>query len=366
MIPDASQTQTFEVCKTDLAQHRLTACATATPAAGEITVRIERFGLTANNITYGVVGERIGYWKFFPTKDSDWGVLPVWGLGIVEDSSVTGITAGERLFGYWPMASQVTLQPQKVTAERFFDGAAHRQALPAVYNRYLRLSNDPAYDPDLDDLRMVLWPLYATSYCLYDFAKDNDWFGAQQVLIVSASSKTGIGTAYALKEDPQAPPVLALTSAGNADKVRALDLYDQVMTYDDIETALSAERPTLIIDMSGSGPVINRLHRHLGAAMRYTSHVGLTHYDDAGMGADYIRDRSAMFFAPGHIAKRGKDWGAGEFDRRSAAFWERAAKASTQWLTLSHGSGAEAVTSAYQEVLEGRTPADRAWTLSMG
>ncbi len=359
------QNQTFEVCKTDLAQHRVTSVQQSPTAPGEIKVQIVRFGLTANNITYGVVGERIGYWKFFPPQDNAWGVLPVWGIGIVEESKTEGISVGERLFGYWPMSGQTTLEPQKVQPDRFFDGAAHRRELPAVYNRYVRLSNDPAYDPAMDDLRMVLWPLYATSYCLYDFAKDNDWFGAEQVLIVSASSKTGIGTAYAIKEDRDAPPVLALTSAGNAQKVRALGLYDQVMTYEEIENALAAERPTLIIDMSGSGPVISRLHRHLGGAMRYTSHVGITHYDEAGMGEGYIRERSAMFFAPGHIAKRGKDWGPGEFDRRSAAFWERAAKNSSNWLSLSHGAGAAPVAAAYEEVLEGRTPADKAWTLSM-
>jgi hypothetical protein len=358
--------QTFEVCKTDLARYRLTSEEQRPPAPGEIRVRVERFGLTANNITYGVVGDRIGYWRFFPPHDRDWGVLPVWGIGIVEESAAEGVFAGERLFGYWPMASHVTLEPQQVKEKRFFDGAAHRQDLPAVYNRYVRLSKDPDYDATMDDLRMVLWPLYATSYCLYDFSKDNDWFGAEQVLIVSASSKTGIGTAYAIKEDRGAPPVLALTSRGNAHKVRALALYDQVLTYDDIETALKAYCPTLIIDMSGSGPVISRLHRNLGSAMRYTSHVGLTHYDEAGMGEDYIRERSAMFFAPGHIAKRGKDWGPGEFDRRSAAFWERAAKTSSKWLSLSHGVGAESVAAAYREVLEGRIPADKAWTLSMG
>jgi hypothetical protein len=358
-------TRTLEVCKTDLARYRLTSEDRRSPAPGEITVRIARFGFTANNITYGVVGERIGYWRFFPTQDENWGVLPVWGIGIVEESAAEGISAGERLFGYWPLASHTTLEPEKVQPARFFDGAAHRRELPAVYNRYVRLSNDPVYDPAMDDLRMVLWPLYATSYCLYDFARDNDWFDARQVLIVSASSKTGIGTAYAFKEDPEAPPLLALTSAGHADKLRALGLYDDILTYDEIEKELAPDRPTLIIDMSGSGSVISRLHRHLGEAMRYTSHVGLTRYGDAGMGEGCIRDRSATFFAPGHIAKRGKDWGPGEFDRRSAAFWERAAGASADWLSLSHGVGADAVIAAYREVLEGRTPADKAWTLTM-
>ncbi|MEM7658787.1 MAG: DUF2855 family protein, partial [Bacteroidota bacterium] len=43
---------------------------------GEIQVEVEKFAYTANNITYAVAGDTIGYWKFFPpvgTKDEIWG-----------------------------------------------------------------------------------------------------------------------------------------------------------------------------------------------------------------------------------------------------------------------------------------------------
>ena len=44
-----------------------------------------------------------------------------------------------------------------------------------------------------DHLRALLQPLLATSYLLFDWLMDNDCFGAEQIIIGSASSKTGLG-----------------------------------------------------------------------------------------------------------------------------------------------------------------------------
>lgn len=359
---------TFEVRKDDLSQTRLTT-RRAEIGDGAALLRIERFAFTANNVTYGVVGERIGYWKFFPTDEEGWGVIPVWGIAEVIEESGSGLPVGERLYGYWPMASHAVIEPARVDAARLFDGAAHRAELPPVYNRYARLAADPDYDRAMDDERMTLFPLYATSFCLYDFLKDNGWFGASRVILPSASSKTAIGTAYALKTEAAlaegAPRLVGVTSERNRAAVERLGLYDDVLTYDEIEARIETDQPSVIVDMSGSGDVVGRLHKRLGENMRHTSNVGLTHIDDfaGGMGPDYIRDRSAMFFAPGHIQKRGKEWGKGVFDAKAAAFWREAAVKSRTWLTIERRAGAEAVTAAYADVLAGKTPADRAWVV---
>ena len=42
---------------------------------GQIRVAIDKIGLTANNVSYAVSGEAIGYWKYFPAK-GDWGKVP--------------------------------------------------------------------------------------------------------------------------------------------------------------------------------------------------------------------------------------------------------------------------------------------------
>lgn len=345
------QMRQFEIRKDDLSQTRIGAYDAPSLDDGEVLVKVESFALTANNVTYGVIGEKIGYWKFFPV-DQTWGIIPVWGFAEVVDSRHADVGAGERLYGYLPMATHLRLRPAKLAGPRLIDATEHRVDLPAVYNAYGRTNREPGYDPRLDDERMLLFPLYATSYCLYDFLRDNDNFGAEQVVICSASSKTAIGLAYALQNDANAPKRIALTSPRNLSAVRDLDLYDRAFVYDDL-TGIDNSKPTVIVDMSGNGAVLSDLHAHLADNMRFTSNVGLTHYDANDMGPDFIRDRSAMFFAPGHIKKRARDWGPGEFEKRAMAFWKEAALKSREWLRIERVSGMDALAGVYREVLSG-------------
>ena len=39
-----------------------------TPPDGACLLRVEKFALTANNITYGVAADMLGYWDFFPAE----------------------------------------------------------------------------------------------------------------------------------------------------------------------------------------------------------------------------------------------------------------------------------------------------------
>jgi Protein of unknown function (DUF2855) len=351
----------FQVRKDKLSETRFVERTAAPLQDGEVLAKIDRFAFTANNVTYGVVGERIGYWKFFPADDG-WGIIPVWGFADIVASNHPDIKTGERLYGYWPMASHLVMTPGNVKDQRLSDAAPHRAELPPVYNNYQRVNNEPGYDAAMDDDRMVLFPLYATSFCLYDFLKDSDWFGARQVIIPSASSKTAIGTAYAIKGDEASPLLVGLTSPRNKIAVEALGLYDTVLTYDDIAD-VDANTPAVIVDMSGNGDVLSRLHKHLGENMRYTSNVGVTHFDANKMGPDFISERSAMFFAPGHIKKRTEDWGPGEFEKRAGAFWREAALKSRAWLKIKTENGPEAVKRAYRDVLDAKTPANCAWVV---
>ncbi|WDI30015.1 DUF2855 family protein [Hyphococcus flavus] len=352
----------FIVAKNDLSSWRIDTREAPSLKSGEILAKVDRFALTANNVTYGVVGEKIGYWKFFPVAKDDEGIIPVWGFADVIQSSHPDIPVGDRLYGYFPMASHLVMAPAKIRDERLFDGAAHRADLPPVYNSYARVKAEPHFDKEMDDERMVLFPLYATSYCIYDFLKDNGWFEAKQVIIPSASSKTAIGAAYAIKSDPIAPKLVGLTSSRNKQAVEKLKLYDNVLTYDDV-AAIDTASPAVIVDMSGNGKLLGELHKALGDNMKYTSNVGVTHYNANNMGPDFIRERSAMFFAPGHIQKRTQEWGPGAFEKQAFAFWKDAAIKSRDWLVIRRENGAKAVEKAWAEVLEGKTPADAAWVV---
>lgn len=353
----------FQVRREDLSVTRTHARDIPALGEGEILAKVERFALTANNITYGVVGEKIGYWNFFPAPEG-WGIIPVWGFAEVVESRHGEVQAGERLYGYFPMASHLVMAPKKVGPERLVDGATHRAALPPVYNAYARVGGEPGYDPAFDDERMLLFPLYATSFCLYDFLLDNDWFGATQAIVASASSKTAIGVAYALHDDPAAPASVGLTSARNAAKVEALGLYDSVATYDRLE-AIDRAKPSLIVDMSGDGGMIARLGAHLGDNMRYCLYVGVTHYETSDGGFPPKSERSSFFFAPGHIQKRAGDWGPGVFEKKALAFWRDAATRSRDWLSIDRVEGVEAFETAFHRLRKGDIAPDRGLVASL-
>ena len=81
-------------------------------ADGEALLAVESFALTANNITYGAVGDQVGYWKFFPAPDG-LGRIPVWGFARVVRSSAADAPVGLRLFGYWPMSRMIQASPAR-------------------------------------------------------------------------------------------------------------------------------------------------------------------------------------------------------------------------------------------------------------
>jgi len=352
--------QQFQVEKAVLGNHRMVTAEDADIANGEIKVRIDKFAFTANNITYGVMGEQLSYWDFFPAigDQNKWGVLPVWGFAVVVASTLDSLPEGERLFGYFPPATELILKPEQVTNQRFHDVSEHRTHLPPAYNLYRRVSAEPDYNPALDDLRMLLYPLHLTSFCLWDYLRDNQWFDAEQVIVLSASSKTSIGLAYALHSDDDSKPSVGLTSNQNLDFVSSLGYYDQSLSYAAVET-LNNDIASVIVDMSGNQQVMSALHQHLGDNMKRCLNVGITHWEETKTSAGINIDRSEIFFAPGHIQKRLQQWGPEEFEKKSSGFLMRSIQNSTNWLQITGLAGLEGLSDCYADMCEGKLPAEK-------
>jgi len=327
-------------------------------ADDEILVRIDRFSFTANNVTYGVVGDQLGYWQFFPPSGEDtdgWGLIPVWGFADVVRSNDSEISVGERLFGYFPPATYLTLKPGNIRKENFIDGAAHRAALPAGYNLYRRVDAEPGYDRATDALRMLFYPLHVTAFCLWDVLKMSDWYGARQVIVVSASSKTSIGLAYGLDMDADAPPAIAVTSGRNLDFVDKLGLYSTSATYDTLRD-LDASIPSVVVDMSGNDAALNEINEHFGDNLIHCIRVGVTHRDAAS--GDSTVERSSWFFAPSHIEQRMKDWGPAGFVEKSTAFIQTTSARSRDWLKITSIDGLNGLRDVFGDVANGKVAAD--------
>lgn len=353
--------QQFQVRRSNFSEHRLADASSAALSNGQVQVRIKRFAYTANNVTYAAAGDTLGYWQFFPPADDangTWGMTPVWGFAEVIQSKHAEVPVGERLFGYWPPAQVWVLQPERVSEQRLFDGAPHRAKLPPTYNAYNRVAAEPGYDPAMDVYRMLLWPLYVTSFCLCDALADAEYHGAEQVLILSASSKTSIGLAQGLAAEDGSPAVVGVTSARNVQFVSDLGVYDQVVSYDAVD-GLDATKATVIVDMSGNSALLDGLMTQFGDALKQCVLVGMTHWDAAGGQGVAADPRSHFFFAPGHIQKRVADWGADGFASRSQDFLTAGVKQSASWLQLTAVQGLEALAAKYPDICAGTVPPEQ-------
>lgn len=348
-------------------------------AEGEARLRIDQFGLTANNITYAAFGEAMKYWSFFPTDDPAWGCIPVWGFAEVVESRAPSVQSGERCYGYWPMGRYLVVQPTRAGTHGFTDGAEHRAALPALYNAIQRCATDPGYDATQEAQQALLRPLFVTSFLIDDFLADAGHFGARQVLLSSASSKTAFGTAFCMAlrrtgADATAGGVriVGLTSAGGVDFCRSLGCYDEVLPYDSVDT-LDPATPTVYVDFAGDAPLRRAIHERFGEALRYSCSVGGTHWDALGPGRDLPGPRPTLFFAPAQFAKRSapppEGWGTARLQVRLAASWRefmgRVNDPAAPWLRVRRAEGADAVRDAYLAVLENRVDPRDGWMLSL-
>ena len=251
----------LEVRRDDLRTARIVGAAAAPLGDDQVRFAVERFGLTANNVTYALLGDRLRYWTFFPSVEAGWGRVPAWGFARAVETRCAEVPEATRVFGYVPMGGEFVVTAQRVDERGLRDGSAHRDELPAAYNAYRR-----AEPGSLDDAAMVLQPLFITAVLLA-----RSLAGASRVVLSSASSKTALGTAYLLRR--AGIEVAGLTAS--ADFVTTLEVYDEVVAYDAVEQL--ERRPTTFVDLAGNARVRAAVHEHLRDALEESIAVGATH-----------------------------------------------------------------------------------------
>ena len=288
----ADSVDILEVSRADLGVTRLIRAGLTSPEPGEVLFEVERFGLSANNVTYALLGDALRYWDLFPAAPG-WGRVPVWAYLRVLASAVPGVEPGRRAFGLGPMATHVLLRPGRAGQATFTEGSAHRAGLSSVYNVYAWAPPGPPAD---DDALLVLRPLFWLSFTLDDYLARRPHPG-RPVIVTSASSKAALGLAHLLTR--RGVPVTGLTSARRVAFVDGLRSYGQVLSY-----ALAA----------------------------------------------------GAFSAPRHIRDLAREWGWPELERRYQAGLADFAAGAGAWLEIVRHRGLAAATRVYREVRAGAGP----------
>jgi len=331
---------------------------------GQVRLRIDRFALTANNITYAVMGDMLGYWDFFPVDAADpsddvhWGRVPAMGWADVVESTHPEVGVGGRYYGWYPMGRYLDLTVS-ATEDGLRDDGAHRQAHAPVYRSYVDTTRDQMYPSvdadrlgDAEDRHALLRGLFLTGLLADAFFADHDYFGADAIVVLSASSKTAIGFAQRASERGVAS-VVGLTSAPNAEFVRSLGWYTDVVTYDDIASLPAVD--AVSVDMAGDSVALSAVHEQLGERLKYSMIIGKSHHDSP-MAQVSVGPTPELFFAPTEVSRRLEEWGPEEYQRRCSAALEEFVAGSGSWLTVERSAGAPAAASAWTDVFAGAIP----------
>ena len=152
----------FIVERSDLRNGRIVSNERHEPLAdGEVLMAIERFALTANNLTYAISDEGLGFWDLFAAPVG-FGRIPVWGHAVVERARHPDVVEGERFFGMFPMSSHWTFSGRR-TRLGLRDESALRARVNPVYNQYAIVRDSEVAQLESD---VTFRPLFITSFVL--------------------------------------------------------------------------------------------------------------------------------------------------------------------------------------------------------
>ncbi|KAJ7094743.1 hypothetical protein B0H15DRAFT_929354 [Mycena belliarum] len=349
-----------------------------------VLIKVDRFGFSANNVTYQALGEQahFRYYDFHAAPDVDGvsskthGLVPVWGFGTIILSSHSKITPGERIYGYLAPCRYllVPVSPSDVNKHAFYVPRPHLPADRRPYNQIIRCAADPEYTPTAlgEDLTMLYRPLFWTAYWFEDWIFSLGYRGATAFLISSASAKTAFCAAFLIRkrraggEANSKVKIIGLTSKRNLGFTKGLGLYDEVVEYDSFTSALGREK-WLYVDVAGNDALNKRLFEHfrtpasgelvtavalgmttLAPASEKAAALSFSTNTFAGSSAPVMQFE--QFFMPEWLNVRKHQLSLKEIFGRQHRAWKDLMVDCLPWVRLERVSGAGAVKKAYDAI----------------
>ena len=334
-------TLSLQVARDDLRRVRVAETSPAEPGPGEALFRVERFGVSANNVTYALLGDRLRYWDLFPAE-TGWGQIPVWGYLRAVASRSGEVEPGRRAFGLCPMSTRVLMRPDRGDAAGFRDASVSRSAVSGVYNAYFWADGDSP-GSRTGDLLVVLRPLFWLSFTLDNYLAESDGLTSGAV-ITSASSKAAIGLAHLLRR--RGVPTVGLTSPRHVGFVKETSEYGTVAGYDQLGAlaTLTGSRTTLI-DIAGNSALRQEIRGQLAGRLTSVLVAGSTHGDGRAAAGE-----AGLFSAPQQIRDLARRWGWPVLQQRFTAALDGFA-ASATWLSVETAHGMDGLARVYRGVL---------------
>lgn len=235
------------------------------------------------------------------------------------------------------------------------------------YKQLTRCAKDVLYIKEKEDETMLYRPLFWTSYWFQDKLDMESYYGATNVLISSASSKTAFCLAYVIKQSQgRKIRTVGLTSPRNVKFTEGLGLYDTVLTYDALESTLGndkKEEKWIYVDVAGASSLNSRIFDTLSSSLLRAISLGMTNVSETPSFSlsgptststnDSVKVQMGSFFMPEHLAHRRTQLSVKEITAMQKHAWEGLIRDSTGWVNIVRTGGGKGVLEGYGRTLEG-------------
>lgn len=181
---------------------------------------------------------------------------PCWGRSTVYRSNHPAIKPGNTYYGFWPFAAYSVRQINDVDSQGFIGYVELPKFTgPKEWLKIIKMEGGDASHAIENYEYMKIGITYARE------VRDLDYFGAERLVISSASSASGQIIAICLKELNPTFKVVGLTSERNAGFVKQFPYFDEVYTYEDIKSSPNSNK-SLYFDALGWDSVTNDVFDH--------------------------------------------------------------------------------------------------------
>lgn len=285
-----------------------------------------------------------------------------WGFATVVESRHEKVCEGTRLYGFLPMSRYLVKHVERTVPPGVggLTGLVDLKCedVPYQLRRYQEYEVVPEdSDPVLEEWKILTKEIYTNAFWV-DEMLVTDCGMVSNAIISCASSKTAICLAYAMRtrvnEGPSAEMrhLVGLTSPEHVEFVRSLNLYSEVLTYDDV-SRLPQGLTCIYVDIKCDGELRQRITLHLGTNLTLNLVIGPSMFQKKVK--DQIFEKRAnekLFNADDWLERRKivntvtKTGRNEKLVHSYAAFVERA----RSWFGVRHLGGVEAVRSAYERV----------------
>jgi hypothetical protein len=206
---------------------------------------------------------------------------------------------------------------------------------------------------------MLFGPLFKTGFLIEAMLRRERWFGARNIVITSASSKTAMGLASVARDLSPDIKRIGLTSSGNVSFVKSTGLYDHVLAYDDVGALPPSA--SVCVDFAGNSSMLRSIHDTLAGNLEYSCLVGATHVDARGpnsagaSGGTMPGPKPVLFFAPDHAVAKIQELGPKGFGEAVGRSWKSFLAAAHGIVEIEEHSGLQSAVTAFIETLQGQT-----------